>query len=218
MKFSKTEKKLAAYVLASSINERPPLSSYFSKDHFSIYAFDNFDHADCSSMSGTHSDHDTAVVMFQVKPDIIPSKPNVTAMNLPNSTQHFRNEPPCQLLRNYNKPKSSANLPPNFSVDEDLYQNEELQKDHHNKEFILSLIKTGLIEEQESIPSSSWASCRALISSTNVPIMYTGFLPYLPHPVTEKVIGRRIFKQCRTYCQSSENVIASVICDMLLGM
>ena len=65
----------------------------------------------------------------------------MTAINLPNSTQHLRNEPPCQLLRNYNKSKSSANLPPNFSVDEDLYQNEELQKDHHNKEVILSLIK-----------------------------------------------------------------------------
>ena len=184
------------------------MSSYFSKDHFPICAFGNFDHADRSFLSGTRSDHDTAVVMFQVKPDIIPSKPNVTAMNLPNSTEHSRNEPP----------KSSANLPPNFSVDEDLYQNEELQKDHHDKEFILSLIKTGLIEEQESIPSPLWAGCRALISSANVPVMYTGFLPYLPHPVTEKVIGRRIFKQCNTYCQSSENVIASVICDMLLSM
>ena len=106
-------------------------------------------------------------------------------MNLPNSTEHFTNKPPCHRLRNYNKPKSSANLPPNFSVDEDLYQNEELQKDHHNKEFILSLIKTGLTKEQESIPSSSWAGCRALISSTNVPIMHTGFLAHLPYPVTE---------------------------------
>ena len=136
----KNRKKLADHVLASSINEGPRLPSHFSKDHFSICAFDNFDHGDRSSLYGTHSHHDTAVVMFQVKPDIIPSKPNVTAMNLPNSTEHFRNEPPCQRLRNYNKPKSSANLPPNFSVDEDLYQNEELQKDHHNKEFILSLI------------------------------------------------------------------------------
>ena len=121
MKFSKTEKKLADYVLASSINEGPPLPSHLSKDHFSICAFDNFDHTDRPSLSGTHSDDDTAVVMFQVKPDIIPSKPNMTAMNLPNSTEHFRNEPRCQRLRNYNKQKSSANLPSNFSVDEDLY-------------------------------------------------------------------------------------------------
>ena len=177
----KNRKKLADYVVASSINEGPPLPSHFSKGHCSICAFDNFHHADRSSLSRTNSDLDTAVVMFQVKPDIIPSKPNVTAMNPPNSTQHFRNEPPCQLLRNYNKPKSSANLTPNFSVDEDLCQNEELQKDHRKKEFILSLIKTGLIEEQESIPSPSWASCRALICSTNVPMMRTGFLPYLPH-------------------------------------
>ena len=161
------------------------MPSHFSKDHFSICTFDNFDHADRSSLSGTHSDHDTAVVMFQVKQDIIPSKPNVTAMNLPNSTEHFRNEPPCQWLSNYNKSKSSANLPPNFSVDEDFYQNEEPQKDHHNKEFILSLIKKGLNEEQESIPSPSWAASHAQISSTNVPIMHTGFLPYLPNPVTE---------------------------------
>ena len=72
------------YVL--SINEGPPLPSHFSKGHFSICAFDSFNHADRLSLSGTHSDDDTAVVMFQVKPDIIPLKPNVTAMNLPNST------------------------------------------------------------------------------------------------------------------------------------
>ena len=180
----KDRKKLADYVLASSINEGPPLSNHFSKGHFSICAFYNFEHADRSSLSGTHSDHDTVVIMFQVKPDIIPSKPNVTAMNLPNSAQHFKNEPPCQLLRNYNKPKSSANLTPIFFVDKYLYQNEELQRDHRIKEFILNLIKAGLIEEQESIPSPSWAGCRALISSTNVLIMHTGFLPYLPH-ITE---------------------------------
>ena len=161
------------------------MPSHFSKGHFSICAFDSFDHADRSSLSGTHSDDDTAVVMFQVKPDIISSKPSVTAMNLPNSTEHFRKEPPCQRLRNYNKPKSSTNLPPNCSVDEDLYQNEEIQNDHHNKEFILSLIKTGLNEEQESIPSSSWAGCHALISSTNVPIMHAVFLPYFPQPIIE---------------------------------
>ena len=139
-------KKLADYVSASSINKGPPLPSHFSNYHLSICAFDNFDHADRSSLSGTHSDHDTAVVMFQVKPDIIPSKPYVTTMNLQNS-EHFRNEPLCQRLSNYYKPKSSVSLPRNFSVDEDLYQNEELQKDHHGKEFIL--IKTGLNEEQE---------------------------------------------------------------------
>ena len=67
MKFSKTEKKtLADYVLASSINEGSPLPSNFLKGHFSICAFDNFDHADRSSLSGTHSDDDTAIVMFQV--------------------------------------------------------------------------------------------------------------------------------------------------------
>ena len=132
------KKKLADYVLASSINEGPPLPSHFLKGHFSICAFDNFDHADHSSMSGTHSDHDTAVVMFQIKPDIIPLKPHVTATNLQNSTQHFRNKPPCQLLRNY-KPKSSANLTPNFSVDEDLYQHEELQKTTIRKNLFLAL-------------------------------------------------------------------------------
>ena len=60
------KKTLADYVLASPINEGSPLLSNFSKGHFSICAFDNFDHADHSSLSGTHSDYDTAVVMFQV--------------------------------------------------------------------------------------------------------------------------------------------------------
>ena len=46
------------YVLASSINEGSPLPSNFLKGHFSICAFDNFDHSDFSSLSGTHSDHE----------------------------------------------------------------------------------------------------------------------------------------------------------------
>ena len=59
----KSKKKLSVYVLVSSINEGPPLPSHFSPSVHLI-------HADRSSQSGTHSDHDTAVVMFQVKPVI----------------------------------------------------------------------------------------------------------------------------------------------------
>ena len=69
-----------------------PLSSHFSASSFTLSAFDNFDHNDNSSLSGKKSTHDTAIMLFQVKPS--------TPVNLP-SINSF-SPLPCQIISKYN--------------------------------------------------------------------------------------------------------------------
>ena len=64
--------KLAAYTLKKSANDKMPLPSHMNREEFIIAATDNFDHDDKSSLSGTKSNHDTVVVLFQ---NINPEKP-----------------------------------------------------------------------------------------------------------------------------------------------
>ena len=67
---------LALYSFIQSKKENVPIPSHFDRTMFTIAAFDNFDHADRSSSSGMLSNHDTVTVLFQTKPDKLPSKTN----------------------------------------------------------------------------------------------------------------------------------------------
>ena len=51
------------------------LPSHFSPSSFTVAAFDNFDHPDKNTLSGNASAHDTAVTVFQEKPDKALRKP-----------------------------------------------------------------------------------------------------------------------------------------------
>ena len=68
---SKDRKSLAHYTFKQGENWRVPVPSHFVKNNFTIAAFDNFD----SSTSGMLSNHDTVTVLFQEKPEVLPSKP-----------------------------------------------------------------------------------------------------------------------------------------------
>ena len=59
---------IAKYTILKSKDDNVPLLSHFSASSFTIAAFDNFDNADRNSLSGTKHAHDTAVTIFQVKP------------------------------------------------------------------------------------------------------------------------------------------------------
>ena len=59
-----------------------PIPCHFSKDMFTIAAFDNFDHQDRSSPTGMNSSNETVSTLFQVKPDRTPSKPLRSSVSL----------------------------------------------------------------------------------------------------------------------------------------
>ena len=46
-------------------------------------------------------------------------------------------------------------------------------------------MKSEVLTSENNITMPSWVSIRSLISKSNVPIMQIGFLPMIPHPVTE---------------------------------
>ena len=65
---------LARFTYFQSKNDGVPIPSHFSKDEFTIGAFDNFDHSNRSSLSGKFSN--------QVKPEQPSKKPDKTQIGL----------------------------------------------------------------------------------------------------------------------------------------
>ena len=73
----------------------------------------------------------------------------------------------------------------NFSVDAELFKNSTKFNERESVEFIISCMKSKVLTSENNITMPLWASIRSLISKSNVPIMQVGFLPMIPHPVTE---------------------------------
>ena len=90
-------KSLAHYTFKEGEDWGVPISSHFVKENFTIAALYNFDHTDRSSTSGMLSNHDTVTVLFQEKPEVLPSKPKKSDVCIQQSEQSRKL--PCQELR-----------------------------------------------------------------------------------------------------------------------
>ena len=108
-------------------------------DNFTLGALDNFDSADRSSASGKYSTHDTVMVLFQEKPEAVPSKPNVSDFTLPNNDQSGAVHLSCQSLKQYTGKKKFLPLPESLIVDTDLYLHHSLEKE--NQDFVLEYVR-----------------------------------------------------------------------------
>ena len=62
--FQRERKSLADYTYKQGEDWGVPIPSYFVKENFTVAAFYNFDHTDCSSTSGMLSNHDAVTVLF----------------------------------------------------------------------------------------------------------------------------------------------------------
>ena len=71
-------KSLAHYTFKQEEDWGVPIPSHFVKENFTAAALDNFDYTDGSSTSGMLSNHDTVTVLFQEKPEVLPSKPKMS--------------------------------------------------------------------------------------------------------------------------------------------
>ena len=56
-------------------------------------------------------------------------------------------------------------------------------QDLENLHFIVKAIRSMFLDQVESLPT--WTTCRSLVSKAQTPLMYVGFLPYLPYSVKE---------------------------------
>ena len=173
---------LANYCFEKSEENSVPIPSHFVTDEFTLAQMDNFDHSDRSSLSGTHSNHDTVITFIQIKPELPPSKPHLSAFNLSRSRVNGYGKLPCQQLKPYIRKKQGLPLPSCFQVEDSVKSIIE-DNDDEIKSFIINKVRGSVNSDELHIPT--WAGCKPLISSANLPIMQAAFLPYLPHPVTD---------------------------------
>ena len=137
---------------------------------------------DRSSLSGTHSNHDTVMTLIQIKPEFPPSKPKLSVFNLSRSRVNGYGKLPCQQLKPYIQKKKGLPLPSCFQVEDSVKSIIE-DNDDEIKSFIINKVRESVNSDELHI--LTWAGCKSLISSANLPIMQVAFLPYLPHPVTD---------------------------------
>ena len=73
---------IAKCTILKNKDDNVPLPNHFSASCFTIAAFDNFDNTDWNSLFGTKHAHDTAITIFQVKPQNPISKPKRSTVEL----------------------------------------------------------------------------------------------------------------------------------------
>ena len=113
---------LAKYAVHRSQPSGIPVPSHFSLDEFTVAAFDNFDHDDKSTLSGLNSSHDTAITLFQVKPEQPVTKPMKS--EVPLSTISLSERLPCQEVVPFNSNRVLL-IPSEFEVSSELYHSEQ---------------------------------------------------------------------------------------------
>ena len=167
---------------AISINKdgKVPIPSHFNTEYFLVGAFDNFYHQDKSSFSNPSDDHDTAIVLFQSKTTTSQNcnKGKVSEMKDINIIKReYIDELDCQKVIPYRLTKKSLPLPTNFT-------SKKFEYEADSSEECLSVIKNSNIPKfSTNLPT--WSGAHSLTTTKRIELKKVGFLPIIPHPVTE---------------------------------
>ena len=209
----KRERKLKAQYTLSLHNT--PIPSHFSKNGWTMGALDNENFADQSSISGTNVKNYTAQVLYQDASEKPPEKPSVSSTNLKISSACLKETLSCQKLAPAHKPTIRPSLPPSFKTKEDLglEVNEVASKTAEKIEFLITLLRCGIPESETSDILPPWSGIHALITSSQSPLMRVGFLPVLPHPVTEYATVRKSMTNFQNVRIQLEQEIMPLFCD-----
>ena len=113
----RTRSSLAQYALHRWGWVLQPFPCHFVSDSFTIAAFDNFDHCDRLSPSGTESNHDTVMTLFQIKPIQTSSKPSKSSVQLQLSDTSTLS---CQQIKPFISKKDNVLLD-SFTVSNQLF-------------------------------------------------------------------------------------------------
>lgn len=105
---------LASYATQTSEIFGNPVLNHFSRETFTAGTLANADSVEYSSISGTHTSHDTVLVLFQEALISPPSKPPVSGMHLNKSAPFLREFLPFQKVSAHSKPVVGPSLPPDF--------------------------------------------------------------------------------------------------------
>ena len=176
----RVRRNLENYCFSTATGHEVPIPSHFTADKFTLAQMDNFDHADRSSPTGMKSNHDTVMILTQIKPENTPPKPSFKDFALSKTRKDGFGKLPCQNRCNYNRKTKDFSLKSNFKVEE---RKNDFESNIDIKNFILNYIRS--LSQSEENPIPTWAGCKSLISSSNLPIMHVTFIPYLPYSVTK---------------------------------
>ena len=211
---------LSSYDVVKSETDSTRIPSHFNSSDFCIGAMDNSDYADESSLSGTHSKHYTAMVLFQEKVNAPAAKPTVSSsMGLSKSTNPAVRKLQCQIVLNYSKSVVRPSLPPDFALRENsnlgLCDPDQAAIDANKIEFVISLVRSQILDSTSNVPGElpTWGGIHALISEANVPLMRVGFLPMIPKPVTEHATVRKALTNFQSVCQQLNQAVLPIFSD-----
>ena len=151
----------------------------FQKVKFTIAAMDNFDHSDFNSLTGTVGTQDTAMTLFQIKPESCCVKPLKSEINLKDIGSISL---PCQQRENFSSNKCIT-ISDTFKVKSELISEQEETIYSKLDDFSLDVLKKSKLVPNKSLPT--WGALNSLISNSKLPIMQTDFLPFIPYPVPE---------------------------------
>ena len=205
------------YTLSCDKPNEAPIPSHFSRVGWTMGALDNENFADQSSISGTNVKNYTAQVLYQDAMEEPVTKPSVSSTNLKTTQVCSEERLSCQELKTVYKPTIRPSLPPSFqtieSVGLEVDDSKPASKNSEKIEFLITLLRCGLPGEihQDAIPP--WAGVHALITQSQSPLMRVGFMPVIPHPVTEYATVRKSMTNFQSIRAQLKQPIMPVFCD-----
>ena len=140
---------LAKLAISRSNDTGIPLPTHFSKSQFTIAAMDNFDHSDFNSFAGTANTHDTAMTLFQSKPESCCVKPLKSEINLKDIDSISL---PCPQRENFSTNKCIA-IPDTFKVKSELISEQKQTINSKLADFSLNVIKNSKLVPNEELPT-----------------------------------------------------------------
>jgi hypothetical protein len=211
---------MAALTVETS-KDTVPLPSHFDHQMYTTAAFDNFDHEEATD-SGIGGSHDTVSVLFQEKPAQTVSKPNISDSGITHGSKVFKTELPCQILKEFIKPAMKASLPEDYVVADELYAMDKTE--HENitrKDMAWSLSRLDLSETYQGIVSPvcksqsmpSWSAFNSLVTKENLNEQVVGFLPLIPHPVTDYTTVYTAMKNFQETLRQLDQSYLAISCD-----
>ena len=140
---------------------------------------DNLDHSNFSPLTGTAGTHDTAMTLFQIKPEsccVKPLKSEINLKDIDSTSLPCKQREICSLNK-------CITIPDTFKVKSELISEQEKTINSKLDDFSLNVLKNSKLVLNENLPT--WGALNFLISKSKLPTMQTGFLIFIPYPVTK---------------------------------
>ena len=226
--YNRQKALMGAYTLMKGEKDRAPLPRHLSLHRNTIGSFDNFDHGDSSSLSGTKSNHDTVTVIYQEREcnlsqadkAHVSRKPKISDCKDLKPSAHIVEKLPCQELAPFARPADFKKIP----LPQDLMTGspDPIYEEDRKTEIVTAarttmlpqeyLRKKGMpIPDMKAMPT--WAGAHALSTSSHSKLYDVGFLPILPHPITKHETVYTCLVNFNSLVNKLEQDAMAIVCD-----